>query len=138
MIEVATDEIDAQKRALQGNMRTLMKRVDNLMSCLFVSYNVDLPNKTIFAIVYLKKNHEDEKFVVATGSANVYYNELIDIPRGERSAYKKALDEARNVLTNFVLMENFINIKDHTGSITYEGDMYHTLNISKNQELVND
>lgn len=72
-------------------------------------YSEALVSKRIACTLYLERKDTGQKFVVATGHADCFFEERFSQDLGEKHAYDHAIVEAREFIDNFAFFESFLH-----------------------------
>lgn len=109
---------EANQASMSNTTRSLVEQVNYLVSKLEVTYEVTLANKVTVATFYLTNYKTDQKFKVAIGTSEVFFEQRFDKALGEKYAYEQGLEKAKKYIEDFVFFRHFMNATDLLDSVS--------------------
>ena len=81
---------------------------EQLLKSLKVSYSIIVPNKITTCSLYLEDLVTQQKFVVAVGQSEVFFEQNFDKAKGELFAYEVAVQKAREFIFQHIYLTSFL------------------------------
>lgn len=102
------DKTEKHLMGLAEVTRGLNQQIEYLMSKLEVNYTVAVENKITVATLSLTNWMTKQKYTVAIGSSEVFFEEKFDKALGEKYAYEDAIKKARKFLEDSIFFHHFM------------------------------